>query len=157
MFPITVLILATAYTFGPWLGFIYAMAGSLLGAVVTYTVGYFMGHETFKRLVGHHYEAIDKVLKKSGLMAVITTHLLPVGPFTIVNLAAGAVHVRLRDFILGCAVGMFPGVALITIFGYQLQKTLRQPGIQTAIILSTFAAAIVGWILWTRRQTKLDP
>ena len=30
MFPITVLIVATAYAFGPWLGFAYAMIGSLL-------------------------------------------------------------------------------------------------------------------------------
>jgi len=155
MFPITVLILATAYTFGPWLGFIYAMAGSVLGAVLTYSIGYFMGHNTFKRIAGRHYEALDKMLKKNGLIAVITTHLLPVGPFTIVNLGAGAVHARFWDFILGCAIGLLPGVTLITIFEHQLERALRKPGIETVVILSTFAVAIAAWFCWARRQARI--
>ncbi|HWP59447.1 MAG TPA: VTT domain-containing protein [Candidatus Acidoferrales bacterium] len=154
MFPITVLILATAYAFGPWLGFVYAMVGSLLGGVVTYALGYFMGHETFRHLAGRHYESLAQAFKENGLMAVITTHLLPVGPFTIVNLGAGAVRVRLRDFVVGSALGMLPGMALITIFAHQLQRTLRQPGWQTAIALATFTAALIAWALWTRRQAR---
>ena len=38
--------------------------------------------------------------------------LVPVAPFTIVNLLAGAGHVRFRDFMIGTAVGMTPGIIL---------------------------------------------
>jgi uncharacterized membrane protein YdjX (TVP38/TMEM64 family) len=39
LFPITLLIAATAMTFGPLLGFAYAAAGYLLAAVLTYGIG----------------------------------------------------------------------------------------------------------------------
>ncbi|MGH7835660.1 MAG: TVP38/TMEM64 family protein, partial [Candidatus Binatia bacterium] len=101
MFPVTILIFASAYTFGPRIGFTYAMLGSLSGAVVSYWIGYWLGHEAFRRMAGSRYQSLEQILKKNGLVAVITTHLIPVGPFTIVNLAAGAVGVTFWHFVLG--------------------------------------------------------
>jgi uncharacterized membrane protein YdjX (TVP38/TMEM64 family) len=71
MFPITVLILATAYTFGPWQGFIYGMVGSVSGALLTYTIGYFLGHDTFRHLAGRRFESVDRALceKDSPLLS----------------------------------------------------------------------------------------
>ena len=154
MFPITVLILATAYTFGPWQGFIYGMVGSVSGALLTYTIGYFLGHDTFRHLAGRRFESVDRALCEKGLTAVITTHLIPFGPFTIVNLSAGVIHVRPRDFILGSAIGLLPGVALTAIFEHQLEDALRKPEMTTLILLLASALLIVAGIIWVRRQVK---
>lgn len=48
MFPVTVLIAATAAAFGPWPGFGYASAGALLSALVTYAVGAALGKRTLE-------------------------------------------------------------------------------------------------------------
>ena len=49
VFPVTLLIAATAATFGPWLGFAYAATGAAASAVVTYGVGALIGRETLER------------------------------------------------------------------------------------------------------------
>jgi uncharacterized membrane protein YdjX (TVP38/TMEM64 family) len=82
--------------------------------------------------------------------------LLPIAPFTVVNLAAGASELRLRDFVLGSTLGMLPGILLLTAFGDRLGAWLRQPDtVNLAILLSlTFAvvllALLLGW--WARRR-----
>jgi uncharacterized membrane protein YdjX (TVP38/TMEM64 family) len=153
MFPITVLIVATAYAFGPWLGFAYAMAGSLLGALVTYAVGYRIGPEAFKRIAGRRFEALERALKRQGLTAAIMTHMLPVAPFTFVNLGSGVVRIRLRDFVLGCALGMAPGTALTTIFVHRLEQMFRNPGLPSVILFLACAAVIFGAWWWGRSRT----
>ena len=47
-------------------------------------------------------------------MAVVRN--LPVAPFTIVNMVAGASHIKLGDFLLGTALGMAPGIVAIMVF-----------------------------------------
>src|SRR5207302_1054970 len=43
VFPVLVLIAATAAAFGPWLGFLYALTGAIASAIVTYAVGAALG------------------------------------------------------------------------------------------------------------------
>lgn len=157
MFPITVLILATAYVFGPWLGFVYALVGSVLGACVTYMIGYGIGQESYRRLSGSRFDAIGKVLQEKGLVAVITTHLLPVGPFTVVNLAAGVARITAWQFVLGCAIGMLPGIAVTTLFEHQLETMFREPGILTGGLFALSAAVILASLIWVRRQMRANP
>ena len=45
VFPVLLLIAATAATFGPWFGFAYAGAGALASALVTYGLGALLGRQ----------------------------------------------------------------------------------------------------------------
>lgn len=51
-------------------------------------------------------------------MALI--NLLPLAPFTLTNLLAGAFHLRFRDYLLGSTIGIVPGLAAVTLLGSQL-------------------------------------
>jgi len=59
-----------------------------------------------------------------------------------VNLAAGASHVRLRDFLLGTALGMLPGIAAITVFSDRVLAVLREPSATALALLLMVAAAV---------------
>ena len=52
VFPVTLLIAATAATFGPWLGFAYAASGAAASAIVTYGVGVLIGRRDARRRAG---------------------------------------------------------------------------------------------------------
>jgi uncharacterized membrane protein YdjX (TVP38/TMEM64 family) len=156
MFPITILIFATVYTFGPRFGFAYAMLGSLSAAIVSYWIGCWVGREALRRLAGPRYKSLEEILRKNGLVAVVTTHLIPVGPFTIVNLAAGAVGVPFGHFVAGCTIGLFPGVAIITIFEQQLENALRRPRALPALIAAILLILLAAWVFWARRLAKGD-
>ena len=51
-FPVLLLIAATAAAFGPVLGFLYAAAGSLASATVTYALGLALGRDTLRAVIG---------------------------------------------------------------------------------------------------------
>jgi uncharacterized membrane protein YdjX (TVP38/TMEM64 family) len=82
--------------------------------------------------------------------------LLPVAPFTVVNLVAGSSGIRFRDFLLGSAIGMLPGIALLAMFGDWLGDWLRRPdGANLAVLVGATLAVItlailLGW--WARRR-----
>ena len=42
---------------------------------------------------------ITMALAKRGLLTMLAVHIIPVAPFTIINLVAGASHIRFRDFV----------------------------------------------------------
>jgi phospholipase D1/2 len=154
--PVNLLIAATAAAFGPLLGFGYALAGALLAATLTFGIGRALGRDPVRRFAGRRVNTVSRRLSRHGLWAVTLLRLLPVAPFTVVSLAAGASKLRLRDFVLGSAIGMLPGVALLTVFGDRLGAWLRRPDtVNLAILLSvTFAVVILALVLgwWSRRR-----
>ncbi|MCC2662415.1 MAG: Phospholipase [Geminicoccaceae bacterium] len=154
--PINLLIAATAAAFGPLLGFAYALAGALLVATLMFGIGRAIGRDPVRRFAGRRVNTVSRRLSQHGLWAMTLLRLLPIAPFTVVNLAAGASELRLRDFVLGSTLGMLPGILLLTAFGDRLGAWLRRPDTANlAILLSlTFAvvllALLLGW--WARRR-----
>ncbi len=158
--PITVLIVATAVVFGPFLGFAYALTGSLLGAALTFWIGHVLGRAPVRRLAGRRLNKLSRRLSERGPLSVLVVRLFPVAPFTIVNLVAGASHIRCRDFLIGTALGMTPGIGAVAIFSDQLVAVLREPTLATMSILAALALAITGGAMalhfWLRRWTSND-
>jgi len=158
-FPITLLILATGLVFGPVAALAYAWAGSLLGAAAGFGLGRVLARDLAQRLSGARLTAIGRRLDKQRLLAVIAVRIIPVAPFTVVNLAAGAARIRLRDFMLGTFLGMSPGIIAVTVFWGQVLAALRQPSPMSLLVLGLVAAGIVlgavalrRWL--TRRTTS---
>ena len=90
VFPVTVLIAATAATFGPWLGFAYATAGALASAVVAYGVGALAGRQTLEDVMGPRLNRVRRTIARRGVLAIAAIRMVPIAPFTLVNLVAGA-------------------------------------------------------------------
>jgi len=150
--PVTAMILATAFTFGPILGFSYSLSGCLLGAVVTYICGRLVGRDTVRKLAGSRVNRLSRRLAKHGLSTVATVRFLPIAPFTVVNLVAGASHIRFRDFILGTILGMAPGILAITVFERQLEVAIREPGAGSVTLLAAVVAAIAVTAVIVRKR-----
>jgi phospholipase D1/2 len=150
--PITILIIATAMAFGPLLGLTYSLLGCLVSAALTYGIGSLMGRETVRRFAGRHVSRLSQRLARHGLTAILIVRILPVAPFTIVNIMAGASEVRFRDFILGTLLGMLPGLVMMTFFGDRLQSALQDPRLESFMILVALAVALVVVMAWLRRR-----
>ena len=147
-FPITLLSLATVVAFGPVFGMIYSVAGSLLAGLVTYAVGRMLGEATVAKLAGPKVEKIRRQIKQHGLATSITVHILPVAPFTLVNLLSGACGVGVRDFTLGTLIGHLPGVVSIIIFENQLERAVRSPDPMNITLLVIVIACLTMATLW---------
>ena len=142
--PITLLIAATGLVFGAWPGIGYALGGTMLSAAVTYGLGVGRGRDVVRRLAGTRANRLSERLGERGIVTVIVLRLLPIAPFTIVNLVAGASHIRLRDFMIGSVLGMVPGILLTVTFAHQLVNAIRHPDLGSVATMAAIGSALVG-------------
>jgi uncharacterized membrane protein YdjX (TVP38/TMEM64 family) len=159
--PITLLIIATGATFGPALGFFYSLFGSLASAFVTYGLGRLAGKEIVRRIAGSRLGHIQRQISRHGFVSMLIARVVPVAPFAVVNMVAGAAQIRLRDFLLGTLVGMTPGIFAIVILEDQLEEVLRDPAIESASLLLGlavfFGLMAVAFHRWFSRKRWREP
>jgi phospholipase D1/2 len=142
-FPVLVLIVATAAIFGPWFGFVYALLGVIASALFTYLIGSWLGRDLLIRAFGTRCERVRKEMDKRGVLAVAAIRLVPVAPFTVVNLMAGACSIALVDYVAGTLIGMLPGLIVISALGHQVVAMLTTLSVRDAAVL---ALLVLAWL-----------
>ena len=153
-FPVTLMIIATVIVFGPWWGIGYALIGATLSALTTFGAGRLLGRDAVQRLSGSLLNRISRALRKSGLMMVITLRIVPVAPFTIINITAGVSGIRLRDFALGTVVGLLPGVVAISLLADRIAASLRRPDLGSFAALAASVVAVGFGLVFFRRWIR---
>ena len=153
--PLIFLTLVSVAAYGPLAGSVYVLAGALMSAAVSYGVGRLLGREVVERLAGPRVNQLSRRLARRGLLAVVAVRLLPVAPFAVVNMAAGASHLRLQHLLLGTAIGILPATLGVALFLDQIQAALRSPTPWTWALVALTVGLIGGgaWLLrrWMRR------
>ncbi|CAO3361870.1 VTT domain-containing protein [Azospirillum melinis] len=144
MFPLTVMIAATAIVMGPWWGFPTAMAGAVASAAAMFWTGRMAGRDLLDRHGGPLIARINGKLADSGIAAVAGVRAVPIAPYTVVNLAAGASKLSFGDFVIGTMVGLAPGILAFNLLGHQLERTITNPGAADFALLAGMAAVAIG-------------
>ncbi|MEY9885058.1 phospholipase D1/2 [Bradyrhizobium sp. USDA 328] len=143
VFPILVLIAATAAALGPWLGFFTAMAGALLSALVLFSIGRVLGRERLQHLLGRRAARIQERIVGRGILAVVVIRMIPIAPYSVVNVVAGASTLPLRDFMVGTLLGITPGILAMAVLGAQIADLARNASWSNVLLL---ALAFLGWL-----------
>jgi uncharacterized membrane protein YdjX (TVP38/TMEM64 family) len=134
----------TAAAFGPWLGLLYSGTGLMASAALTYAVGRWAGREFVMRVTGSRLD----FLRNRGIIAVAAVRALPVAPFAVASLCAGASGIRMSDYLIGTALGVAPALLVLSALGHQLFRTLADPTpAQLALLIlgvALWLAAVIG-------------
>lgn len=149
--PLTFLTLVAIVAFGPAAGFFYSIAAALLGATVSFWIGERLGHDVVQQLGGERVNRVSKRLASHGVMSVIAVRMVPIAPFAIVNMIAGASHLSLRDLLLGTAIGMTPGTLVMMFFAGQIVEALKNPSLLTYLI-GLGMLLLIGAGVWSLRR-----
>ncbi|UCD82507.1 MAG: TVP38/TMEM64 family protein [Desulfobacterales bacterium] len=154
MVTITVLIGTTAIVFPAHLGAVYALTGCLLNSLATYLLGAGFSRQAVRKLAGNRLNRLSKRLARQGILTVAVVRNSPVAPFTIVNMVAGASHIKLKDFLLGTALGMLPGIVAITVFADRVVAAVKNPDWTNLAVAAGIAVvlAVGGWL--TQKRLK---
>ncbi len=142
-FPVLVLIAATSAALGPWLGFVSAMIGVLASALLTFGIGRMIGQARLQRLLGPRMARLQRRVASRGIIAVVIMRMVPVAPFSIVNVIAGATTLRLRDFLIGSGLGMAPGIITMAALGSQIADVAEDASWSNILLL---ILALLAWL-----------
>jgi uncharacterized membrane protein YdjX (TVP38/TMEM64 family) len=154
--PNAALNVGTILALGAPFGILYALYGSLCAGVLGLLVGRAIGIERLRALEVPGLDTIARPLRRSGFVGVLIVRLLPVAPFSLMNMAMGALQVRLPAFVLGSLVGLLPGALTVGIVGHHVETMLRD-GIDGREVagLALLVVALGTMLLWLRRWLSL--
>ena len=138
-----------------------ASAGSALGSIVLYVIGYTGGEVLLrKRLSPERFEKIHESFEHHKFWELMFPAMLPPPtPFKIVVLAAAAFEMNFAHFLLAIFAGRFVRFlieALLTLwFGPQIVTLTGSLFAHHFVaILVGVGALVVGWLLWRRAKRK---
>jgi phospholipase D1/2 len=153
--PVTLMVIGSLIVFGPWWGLVYALLGTQLSALSLFALGRVLGKDMVDRFGGGLVNRLNRRLSDSGLIAVIGLRLVPVAPFSVINLIAGVSRLRWRDFLLGTLIGMVPGITALAVVADRLAASLRNPDLGSYLVLvaviASAAAALTGLRFWLKK------
>jgi phospholipase D1/2 len=143
MFPITVLIGATAAAFGPIKGFAVALAGTLLAAAAGFLAGRGVGFRIVRRFFGARAQRIKEKVDHSGIIGMSLVRMVPVAPFGVVNIVFGMASASFLPYMLGTFLGLLPGLLALAILGDSLFKLFSDPSPERLLYL---ALGVIVWL-----------
>lgn len=150
LFPRPLITLFAVIALGAWAGALWALGGVLIAALFTYFSGRMMKKTTVRKLAGDRLDHVTKILKKKELLAITALRIVPVAPFAVIGLVAGAIRVKTLHYALGSLIGFMPGTITTVILGDQLETALRNPSEINYWLIVTVVCAFIAGILAVR-------
>ena len=154
LFPVTILNIATIVTFGPILGNAMSMAGWLSAAAMGYGIGRAVGRGFLRKIASPRLDRFLHRAEGHGFATVLTVRLVPVAPFSVINLFVGASRIRFRDFMFGNIIGRIPGMILLAFVGIQFDSMLRNPGTGSIVALGLILLFIPLATAWLSKRIE---
>ncbi|MCG7209355.1 TVP38/TMEM64 family protein [Streptomyces arenae] len=155
--PRPILNLAAGALFGSTLGMGAAMAGTVLGAWISFVLGRILGQEALRPLLrGRWMKAADNQFSRHGFRSMLAVRLFPGVPFWAANYAAAVSRMRCAPFLLATALGSIPNVAAYVVAGARASTPTSPVFLISvaAIVLPALAGAAVAWKKRHHLRTK---
>jgi uncharacterized membrane protein YdjX (TVP38/TMEM64 family) len=148
--PTILIIGVNAAVYGLWLGFLYSWIGIVSGCLVTFLI--------VRRIAGIPYMVrwVEKPkvaksmlwVRRNAFSYVFLLSLFPVGPFVVINMAAGMAQMRLRSFLIAICFGKAIMVLSVSYIGYDLTRFMHNP------LEIIYVLVFIGASLWISKKIE---
>jgi uncharacterized membrane protein YdjX (TVP38/TMEM64 family) len=156
------LTIAGGFLFGRWLGTFYAVIAATIGATVVFLAAR-AGLAGLAARAGPWAQRFEAGFRRDALSYLLVLRLIPLFPFWLVNLVAGAAGLRLSVFVAGTFFGILPGTFVYANLGTGLGALVaagRRPGLSLLLapsvllpILGLAGLSLVP-VLYRRRRER---
>ncbi|MFJ9899207.1 TVP38/TMEM64 family protein [Streptomyces sp. NPDC091280] len=146
--PRPLLNLAAGALFGSQLGTGAALAGTVLGAGISFGLGRVLGQDALRPLLrGRWLRAADGQLSRHGFRSMMAARLFPGLPFWGVNYCAAVSRMRWTPFLLATALGSLPNTAAYVVAGARASSPTSPAFLiaMACIALPALGGAVVAW------------
>lgn len=144
----SLLMLAAGSGFGAALGTVLCLAGCTAGATLAMLGSRRWLQPWVRRRHGARLADIEARINADGASWLFSLRLLPVVPFTVVNLAAGLTTLRAWTFTWVSFVGMAAGTFVYVNAGSEIGHVRQLADLHSPSLLASLAAlALLPWLL----------
>ncbi|MBK3564405.1 MULTISPECIES: TVP38/TMEM64 family protein [unclassified Streptomyces] len=146
--PRPLLNLAAGALFGSQMGTASALAGTVLGAGISFGLGRVLGQDALRPLLrGRWLKAADGQLSKHGFRSMMAARLFPGLPFWGVNYCAAVSRMRWMPFLVATALGSLPNTAAYVVAGARASSPTSPAFLiaMACIALPALGGAVVAW------------
>ncbi|MET9433096.1 TVP38/TMEM64 family protein [Streptomyces sp. NPDC006551] len=146
--PRPILNLAAGALFGTQAGLMAAVAGTVLGAGISFTLGRVLGQDALRPLVrGRWLKAADGQLSRHGFRSMLAIRLFPGVPFAAANYCAAVSRMGYAPFLLATGLGSIPNTAAYVVAGSEAGSPTSPAFLISMgfIVVSGLVAAVVAW------------
>ncbi len=118
--------LAGGFLFGVMRGSIATTIGATIGATVVFLIVRLAAGDMVRRRLGDRAARFETGFTQNAFFYLLSLRLIPVAPFWLVNLAAGAFRTPLRDFVAATFLGVIPAVVIYSGVGASLDAIFAE-------------------------------
>lgn len=132
--------------YGLWAGFLYSWIGIVLGCTVTFLLVREVGKSRFVERWSNKPRVQRSMvwIRRNAMGYVFLLSIFPVGPFVIINVAAGIARMRLASFLVAVGLGKAIMIFCVTYIGSNVEQFLEHPvrwlGVLLFIAISLWAS-----------------
>jgi uncharacterized membrane protein YdjX (TVP38/TMEM64 family) len=147
--PGQVLGLVAGYLYGPWLGTLLSMIGTLIGAGMAMWLARRYGRPLVQRFVSREWlDRLDRLVKRRGPAIFFYIFLFPFLPDDAACFAAGLTSLPLGELMLLVLVGRLPGVFIPNWLGAHATALSPRQWLFIILLMIPLAAAFWYWQDW---------
>jgi uncharacterized membrane protein YdjX (TVP38/TMEM64 family) len=144
--PGQVLGLVGGYVYGPWLGTLINMVGTLLGSGLAMWLARRLGRPLVQHFVSSHWlDRLDGLAVKRGAAVFFLIFLLPFLPDDAACFVAGLSPLPLKELLLLAAIGRLPGVFIPNWLGAHAADLSATQWLALVLLLIPLAVAFWHW------------
>lgn len=153
------LTLAGGIVFGFWWGAVLNTLGANVGASGAFWLARALGRDGIRAFLGNRMAGVDRLAEAQGFLWLLRLRLIPVVPFNLLNLAAGATAMPWRTFAAATALGILPGTVVYTWFADSVAAGVRDAS-RGALLRAAAAGAVlvlltfVPWVVRRLRRSE---
>lgn len=143
-YPAEILDAAAGYVFGFWPALALVHATWIASALLAYYIGRHAARPILYRVIGRRrFTRMEDAIERGGVSILLAARLVPIVPFSLTGIVAGAARVPLVRFTWTTAVGYLPITAYFIYLGSRLEEfSIGDPVVWIGGIL--LVAAILG-------------
>lgn len=105
------------FLFGLWAGTLAVAVGATLGAIIIFMIVKYAAGDALTSRASGFIKKLESGFQKDAFSYLFTLRLIPAVPFWALNIAAGAVNMKLRDYSLATFIGILPATFVYVSIG----------------------------------------
>ncbi|MCB1119943.1 MAG: VTT domain-containing protein [Verrucomicrobiae bacterium] len=132
--PLNFMLITTALVMGSRIAVISGVSGALISAMAGFYVGRLLGQPLVEKFGTESVNKLNEKLGERSFRSVAFIRLIPVAPFFLFNLFAGASQLRFKHYFWGTLLGMTPGMCAVVFLANRAEAAVRHPGWGTILV-----------------------